>query len=283
MARQAASTILGRFPQVAAPREQASGDAGGRDEIGRELDRIESALRRRFGLAGLAGLRCGGEKDRALATGEPLLDETEGGTALHRLDGAAPIAIGALRLQHGLVGPGDAGSEARGLGRIGTGGHVVLAAAGFHEQPAQAEHPRLGIVDHALERVFRRLAVTGDLRGLRLQEERQRLGTEQTLGVAGMATRRQGIARADRDHAPREGGETLGPATLLGATDQGLGKRDDSPHHGPDEPDDDGGDEHPDQGDGEARGDLVPVPHDGDRAGPVGDPCRPEGGNGEEG
>ena len=113
---------------------------------------------------------------------------------------AAPQSPSALcASSSGVVGPGDARGEAGGLGRVGAGGGLVLAAAGLHEQPAQAQHPRLRIVDHALERALGRVPVAGDLRRLRLEQQGQRLGAEEPLGIARRSAGRPG----DRPSRPR--------------------------------------------------------------------------------
>ncbi|KZB98865.1 hypothetical protein AU375_04879 [Methylobacterium radiotolerans] len=273
----------GGLLDVAAAGEQASGDAGRRHEVGGELDRLQDPLRGEFRLAGLALAGDRGEEHRPLAPGRGLVDQSEGRAALDRLQGRRPVAVGALRLQQGLVGPGDARGEAGGLGGVGAGGRLVLAAPGLHEQAAQAQDPGLGIVDHALEGALGRVPVAGDLRRLRLEQQGQRLGAEEPLGVARVAAGRQGIAGAHRHHAAGEGREALGPAPLGRAADQGLGQADDAAHDRPEQAQDDRRGDHADEGDREAGADLVAVPDDGDGAGPVGDPDRPEGGECEQG
>ncbi|GJE73207.1 hypothetical protein CHKEEEPN_4771 [Methylorubrum podarium] len=169
---------LGGLAQVVAPGEQPAGDDGGRHEVRGELDGLERLLGRGLGLAGLVALGGRREQHGLLPAGGMLVHQAQGRAALHGLGGGGPLAVGALRLQNRLVRPGDARREPGGLGGVGAGGALVLAAAGLDEQAAQAEHAGLGVVRHALEGALGRVPVAGDLGGLGLEEERQRLAAE---------------------------------------------------------------------------------------------------------
>src|SRR5205823_14223630 len=96
----------GGLLEVAAAGEEPAGDAGGRNEVGCELDRLQHALGGQFRLAGLALARDGREEDGPLTAGTRLVDQAQGGAPLDGLQGGGPIAVRALRLEQRLVGPG---------------------------------------------------------------------------------------------------------------------------------------------------------------------------------
>ena len=183
-----------------------------RDEVGRELHGLERAGERAVLVAVAAGERVGGEEHGAVAPRRRLVEEPERGAPLDRRQRAAPVAVGALRLEHRLVRPADGGRQPRRLAGVGAGRDRVAAPARLDEEAAQPEHARLRILGHAAEGSLGAAAVAGDLRGLCLEQQRQRLAAEEPLGLAGVAARGAGIAGADRDHAARHGRIALGAA-----------------------------------------------------------------------
>jgi len=109
-----------------------------------------------------------------------------------------------LILEQRRTGPGDPRRDAHGLlGEVARRGVFALPPR-LHEQPVEAEHPRIGFSRERLERQTRRVAVAGDLRRLRAEQQHQRLHAEQRLRLLRRPARRARIAGAHRDHPPRQ-------------------------------------------------------------------------------
>jgi len=77
---------------------------------------------------------------------------------------------------------------------------------------AEAEHPGLGCVEHRLESGLGAAAISGELGGLGLEQQGQRLLGREFAGVMGVAASGDGVAGADRDHAARHRLEAARPA-----------------------------------------------------------------------
>ena len=166
-------------------------------------------------------------------------------------------------LEDGLGGPRQRGGAMGGGGEM-AGSILVAATRGFGVQAAQAEHAGIVALRQLLESGVGGVSLAVQMRGLCPQHDGQRIVLEVAAGLRRGATRRAGVARADRDQAPRQGGITFLPAPLAGGElDEGR-----QPEHEAEQaPEEDGR-----QGDGgdQQRGRRVddgPVPGHGDMAG----------------
>ena len=273
---------LCRLAQLGAPRQHLAGDRCRRHEVGRELHRLEGACERAVLVAVAAGERVGGEEHGAVAPRRRLVEEPERGAPLDGRERAAPVAVGALRLEHRLVRPADGGREPRRLAGIGAGRDRVAAPARLDEEAAQPEHARLGILGHAAEGRLGAAAVAGDLRRLRLEEERQRLAAEKPLGLAGVPAGGAGIAGSDRHHAARHRRITLGTAPRPRRIGHAVRHAEHEGHHRPQEGERDRDADRQHRRDRDRGLGLVAAPVDDDVAGPVGEPDGAEGGKRQE-
>ena len=99
---------------------------------------------------------------------------------LQHRDRAFPVARRATEFEHGLAGPGERGRVLGGLLGEQPRRDRVAAALRLDEQPAQAEQPRIGAPRHGAERFLGAGPVAVELRGLRAQQQRERLGRQAT-------------------------------------------------------------------------------------------------------
>ena len=77
----------------------------------------------------------------------------------------------------------------------------VVAPPRLDEQAVQAERLGVGAARHGAECALGGLAITGKLRRLRAQQQRQRLARRDAVGLRGEFARGGDIAGADRDQA----------------------------------------------------------------------------------
>ena len=157
-----------------------------------QLDRFLSAVRSRWrGRCFRATSARAVEQHRALAAVGILVDQPAAAVALQRLERARPVAVGAVEIERRLSGPGERRRRLGGLLGITAGGGHIVAPLRLDEQAVQAQQLGLRAVRHGAERRIGAAARAGELRGLRLQQQRQRL-------VGGMPRRLVGVARARR-------------------------------------------------------------------------------------
>ena len=155
---------------------------------------------------------------------------------------------------------------------------AVAEAFGFEIEPAQAEQPHFGIVEHGLELLARAFMVAFEQRGLRLEQMDQRLlvGADQLGRFLGLLAGQRAIAGAGGDHAGRQrliAAVAAAHAEIardgVGAVPQRLDQPPDDHHRG-----DDGNDRHRRH----HQADLVLIAVEGDDhlARPVGQPGKAE-------
>ena len=165
-----------------------------------------------------------------------------------------------------------AGATLRRLGGVDARRRRVALAARLDEQAAQAEHLRLVVVEHGVEGGLRAGAVAADLRRLGAEQQRKGRVAKQSLRVAGVASRRRGIACPDGDHAARHRRKAArAPARPRRERDQ-VGQLEHEAHERPGRHDGEGERRDADQRHRHRCGDAMPEPDDLDFARPVGEP-----------
>ena len=110
----------------------------------------------------------------------------------------------------------------------------VVVALRLDEKTTQAEKAHILPFGHRMEGVLRAGAVAFELRGLRLQQQRQRIVLRQSLCHPHMTMRNQCVPGADGDQALRDSMPRFRLAFLVTATAQPRGRlperADDRPH-----------------------------------------------------
>ena len=242
--------------------EKCAGQRRGGDEIGGELDGFQRG--RLGGFTILAGkrLRLSGEQYGALAAVGFLVDEPGPLAAIERGQRAGPVARGTAQLEHGARRPGQSRRRIQGALRVAPrGGHVAFALR-LDEEAAQPEKPSVVMLCHRGEAALSRLAITAQLGGLSIEQQRERLAPNQPAGVAGMPRGGAVIAGTHREQPMREGlvaARFAAPARRVRRAHQRTQDRPEGRReHGH-------GDERPDHDRDRGR-DLTPHPDDGDRA-----------------
>ncbi len=148
------------------------------------------------------GQRAGGEQHRALTAIGFLVER--GLLAFEQRQRTGPIAGEAAEFEHGLAGPAKRRVVARRFFGKSMGAGVIAAPLRLDEQAAQAERLGVGAARHIAENAVGRVAIAAELRRLCAQQQRQRFGRRQTLGVGGVLARRGEIAGADRNQPARD-------------------------------------------------------------------------------
>ena len=131
-----------------------------------------------------------------------------------RVQRAIPVASTGLHVEQSIHAPAKLRVTADHLFGERAGGFGILAALGLEKEAAQAEELGLGAVQHRLKRASRRRPVTLELRGLGLQQFRQRLVRQRAAGDVGEALRLGAIADADRKQPLGQSVVALAPAPL---------------------------------------------------------------------
>ena len=172
------------FAQFAGFGEEAPGQRGGGNEIGRELHGFQREDFRIVAIGMFERQRARGQQHGALA---PIIGLVGGGrlpVAIEHVERAGPVAGGAAQLQHGLAGPGQRRRRLRGFLGI-----EVRAALPSARRCASKNRPRrpsslVSARPAMVRKVFSAAArLPRELRGLRAQWKRQRLGRRQPLRV----------------------------------------------------------------------------------------------------
>ena len=116
---------------------------------------------------------------------------------------SAPAQSAATQRKSSTACPAQAerGRGLRGLLGVGARSERVIAALRLDEQAAQAEQLGVVALGHGAERELRGSTVAGQLRALRVEQQRQRLAGRDLLGLVGVARAR----RACRLPRPRPG------------------------------------------------------------------------------
>ncbi len=120
----------------------------------------------------------------------------------------------------------------------------LAAAARFHVQPAQSERMGLGMFEHLVERRDGAGAIAIELGGLRAQQLGQRFLGQKLPSLGGMPVGGARIARADRDHAARERGDSPSRAGERARRSRSARECGIRSANRPDEPERDGQGEH---------------------------------------
>ena len=153
-----------------------------------------------------------------------LVDEPVLLVALERPERADPVAGRAAQLQHCLPGPGQRRRAPGCFLRISQRRGGVVAALRLDEQPAQPEDLGVGSPRHGAERFLRRRAVAVKLRGLRRQQQRERLVGREAVDLAGELARSAHVARSDRNKPSGNGGVAAGAAPLAEGQREKVGR-----------------------------------------------------------
>ena len=193
---------LRRSPRLG---EQPAGERRGRHQVGRELRRLERERARDVALLVLDGERARGEQHGALPAPGVARRSCRCLRWLSRI-ASAPSQSPAAQRNSSTACPAQASAGASlaacsANSRAATGS---LRRCASTIQPAQAEQPRVGALRHGAERLLGAGAVAIELRGLRAQQQRQRLARQALLGVRGIALRGARVAGADRDQPARD-------------------------------------------------------------------------------
>ena len=118
---------------------------------------------------------------------------------------SAPIQSPAAQRASNTASPAQAGARGalRGLLGVEPRGGAVVAALRLDEQAVQAEQPGVVARRHGVEGALGRLAVAGELRRLRAEQQRERLVRRDPRRLVGEPARGAHVAGADRDQALR--------------------------------------------------------------------------------
>ncbi len=190
---------LMRFAQILA------GEHRGRHQRRRELQRLHHAVAGLVAILGLQFERARRQQHPALTPMRRPVDLAGGEIGIENLERTVPIALGAAEAENGMRRPWRRRRALQRLLGNRNRGHRIIGALRLHEQPAQAEQPRLLALGHGAERTLRAGTIAVELGRLRVEQQRQRF----LLGIAprhlGMTSRRHSVAGADRDQAMGDG------------------------------------------------------------------------------
>ena len=183
---------LARRSSPASPSSRPASSAAG-TSVGASFTASSASERARSRSRFLGGKRLRGQQHRALALVVGLVDQAVAAVAIERGKRAGPVAGRAAEFERRLPGPAERGRGVGGLLGIGARRGHVLAALRFDEEAAQAEQLGVVALRHGAERMLGRGAVAGELRGLGVEQKRQRLARRDALGFV---ARRACAARA---------------------------------------------------------------------------------------
>ena len=190
---------------VAGLAEQAAGERRGRHQRRRELHRFERERAGAVAIVVRVGFeRARGQQHGALAPVGVAIDQAALHVAVEPLQRADPVAGGAARVEHRERRPGRRARRA-----VRPPRHRRLAAAASLRrcasmiEPVQAEQPRVVARRHGVEGALGGVAVAGQLRRLRAEQQRQRLVRRDARRLVGESARGAHVAGADRDQALR--------------------------------------------------------------------------------
>ena len=149
------------------------------------------------------GERLRGEQDGTLAPVARLVDQAAALVALEPVERAAPVAGRAAIFEHRLTGPGRRRRMLGGLLGVGVRGHRVGMPLRLDIKAVQAK--QLGVVArrHHVEGALGCGAVARELRGLRAEQERERLARRQAPRLVGELLGGAHVAGGDRDQPLR--------------------------------------------------------------------------------
>ena len=274
--RHAASRMRPARRRSPASASRRPARVGGRGKAGAQLDRFLGERARRGAVGRLEGERLGRQQHRPLAPIGVAVEEPAAIVALERFEGARPVAVGAMEIERRLAGPGERRRRLGGLLGEAARRHRVVAALRLDEEPAQPEQLRLRLIRHGAKRRIGAVARTGQLRGLRLQQQRQRLVGGMPRRLVGVLERGAQIAGADGDEAPGDGVMAPGGTPLRRPPRQPRRRVHEIDEERPrNQRRADDGEDAPDQY-GERGIGVIAEPIYGDLARPVGEPSRRE-------
>ena len=128
-----------------------------------------------------------------------LVDQAAGVIAIQHIQRAVPVAGRAPQLQHRLTGPARGRTVGSRFLRAGLRGPDVATPPCFDEQAVQADKLGVGPARHGTERFVGGRTIAGKLRGLRREQQRQRLGGGDPARLGGELAGNAQIAGADSD------------------------------------------------------------------------------------
>src|SRR5262249_48529511 len=156
---------------------------------------------------------------------------------------------------------------------IGPRRRDIAAALGFNKKAAQAEKLGVGAARHFGEGALRRLAIAGELRRLRAEQERQRFARRQASRVLGVFARGMRITTADGDQAAGYRLIAFGAATVAQEEREEIRRTYNGAQYRPKKDQQRRERREGEDGDHDRRLDLQPKPRDRDLTGTVGKPA----------
>ncbi len=154
----------------------------------------------RSGSLASQSMRDGGVEHRFLAGRGSGIDDFRAQVLHHAKTRRIPVFLLGITVEHSLSGPAERSYILR-LQRDLMRFVEIAAAQAFGMQTAQPEQFGIGAIGHFAEGLFRAAAVAGELSGLRLKQQGQRLMRQQLSGVSARLLRLARIAQSRGQHA----------------------------------------------------------------------------------
>ena len=177
----------------------------GRHQRRRQFYSFHDGLARQVAVEVFQFQRARRQQHAALPPPRGLVDQAGCEVVVEDRQRAGPVALGAAKSQHGLRRPGRSRRKFYGLFGDRRRREGIVGALRFDEQPAQAEQPCILALGHGAEGALRAFAVAVELRGLRVQQQRQRIVRGMAPRDVGVRAGGAGIAVADREQPLRDG------------------------------------------------------------------------------
>ncbi len=163
------------------------------------------------------------------------IDRAGGIVSFEDVQRAGPVASGATETEQGVRSPGRVARQLQRLFGNRDGGNRIVVALCLDEQTTQAEQPRIGALGHRHECLLRAGAIARQLRGLCVQQQRQRIVLGMALRGFGVTQRQTHMPGADSDQ-PMGDGVTPARLAAIAATPAQMARQAPQPaHNSPDQ------------------------------------------------